>query len=132
VATVSYALAIALVALPPFLLPALARSVVAAVTPPSFEVVLAKLGALGGVVFILPMALAIALEWLRRSQPLALWLNPTSLLSLDWLYDLIFGMVNLVARAVRGLSTVVEGEGAVLWALLVLIAAYVVLSGAIP
>jgi len=37
----------------------------------------------------------------------------------------------MVASALNGLSVVIEGEGAIVWALLILFAAYVVLTGAI-
>ncbi len=127
----SLASAIALVALPPFLLPAIARRAVPAIAPPAFAVVLPDLGVPGSVMFILPLALAVMLEWLRRERRIGMHVNPTRLLSLDWLYHLIFRLANVVASALNRLSAAIEGEGAVVWALLILFAAYVVLTGAI-
>jgi hypothetical protein len=127
----SHASAIALVALPPFLLPALARRAVPPLTPPAVAVVLPSMGIPGSVLFILPLALGVALEWLRREQRIGLHVNPTRLLRLDWLYHLIFRLANGVASALNRLSAVIEGEGAIVWALLILLAVYVVLTGAI-
>ena len=127
----AYTAAIALAALPPFLLPAIGRTAIPEVTPPSFEVVLTRLGGPGGVIVALPIAVAIGLAWLRRGQPGALRFDPTRLISLDWLYNLILQIVGAAIRWLRGLAALAEGEGAVLWALLVLIAAYVVLTGAV-
>jgi len=127
-----YAAAIALVALPPFLLPALARTVAPAVTPPAFEVVWANLGPLGIAIFLLPIVLSIVLEWYRRTRALSPAPDPTRLLDLDWLYDLVFRILSIVARFLREVARVIEGEGALLWALLGLIAAYVILSGTVP
>ncbi|HEY4689572.1 MAG TPA: proton-conducting transporter membrane subunit [Anaerolineae bacterium] len=130
-ATITYIVALALVAPAPFLLPALARSAVPEWTPPAFEVVLSRLGALGGVILIMPIALAIALVWLGRGPTSVPRFNPGRLLNLDWLYDLLFQVVNVAVRYLSNISALVEGEGAVLWALLILIATYVVLSGTI-
>jgi formate hydrogenlyase subunit 3/multisubunit Na+/H+ antiporter MnhD subunit len=135
-----HASAIALAALPPFLLPAIARRAVPAIVPPAFAVVLPNMGVAGSVIFILPIALAVTLEWLRREGRISLppieafgdlQVNPIRVLSLDWLYHLVFRLANVVASALNRLSAVIEGEGAVVWALLILLAAYVVLTGAI-
>ncbi|MGH2593408.1 MAG: proton-conducting transporter membrane subunit, partial [Anaerolineae bacterium] len=130
-ASLTYAAAAGLVALPPFLLPAFGRSLIPELAPPSFEVVLPSLGILGGVAMALPIALAIALEWHTRDRSVMPRFDPTGLISLDWLYSLTFRVVNGAARGLRGLGALIEGEGAILWALLILIAAYVVFSGAI-
>lgn len=127
----SLASAITLVALPAFLLPAIARRVVPAITPPAFAVVLPDMGIPGSLLFILPLALAVTLEWLRRDRRISMHANPTRLLNLDWLYHLSFRLANVVASVLNRLSAVIEGEGAVVWALLILFAAYVVLTGAI-
>ena len=127
----SYVPAIALVALPPFLLPALARQAVPDIAPPAFAVVLPSLGILGGIIFLLPIALGIVLEWLRRERRITMHVDPSRGLSLDWLYSLIFRFTDLFAGALNRLSAASEGEGAVVWALLILIAAYAVLTGAI-
>ncbi|HLF27975.1 MAG TPA: hypothetical protein VJG32_16700 [Anaerolineae bacterium] len=130
-AIAAYAGAIALTALLPFLLPALGRSIIPTLAPPSFEVALSSLGLLGGVLFALPSVLAGALEWVTHDWPAAPHADPARWLSLGWLYDLILRMIGGLAGALRGLARVLEGEGAVLWALLILIAAYVILSGSI-
>ncbi len=131
VAIGAYTAAIASAALASFLLPAIGRTAIPEVTPPSFEVVLTSLAATGSVLIALPIAMAIGLVWLWRDRPGALRFDLTHLVSLDWLYNLILHLAGLTIRSLRGLAMLVEGEGAVLWALLVLIAAYVVLSGAI-
>ena len=104
---------------------------VPAVTPPSFDVVWANLGLPGIAIFLLPLALSVALEWYRRTQTFSPVLDPTRLLSLDWLYGLVFRIASLAARVIRELARVIEGEGALLWALLGLIAVYVILSGTV-
>ncbi len=130
-AVVAYTAAVGLAALPTFLLPAFGRSLIPELTPPSFAVVLPKLGILGGVTFALPIALAIALEWQTRDRPIPSRFDPAGLISLDWLYHIAYQLINVTARQLRGFAALVEGEGAALWALLILIAAYVVFSGVI-
>jgi formate hydrogenlyase subunit 3/multisubunit Na+/H+ antiporter MnhD subunit len=130
-AIAAYAAAIAATALPPFLLPAIGRSLIPELAPPAFEVVLANLGVLGGVLVALPLVLAIALDRVTRDRPATPRLDPTNIIRLDWLYGFLFRLVNFSARTVSSLAALFEGEGAMLWALLILIAAYVVLSGAL-
>jgi hypothetical protein len=129
-AIATHAAAIGIAALPTFLLPAVARSIVPGIAPPAFSVVWAELGAFGILLLILPLALAGALEWLRSSGAISLTANLSNFLSLDWLYSLAFRSVDAGLRGIRSLIAVIEGEGAMLWAILILIAAYVVLSGA--
>jgi formate hydrogenlyase subunit 3/multisubunit Na+/H+ antiporter MnhD subunit len=138
---IAYAAGIGLAALPIFLLPALARSVVPEVTPPAFEIVLSKLGALGGVLIVLPIFLAGLLIW-RGGLPspavgggdsrFVSRVDLSRIVGLDWLYRIVYWVVNTVARSLRGFASLIEGEGALLWAILILIAAYVVWSGAVP
>ncbi len=130
-AILAYAAAVALAALSPFLLPALSHAAVPALTPPAFGVVLASLGALGGAIIALPIALAVGLEWWARDRFVDSFADPARFLGLAWLYGLIFRVADVVARAVRGLAALAEGEAAMLLALLILIAAYVALSGAL-
>jgi hypothetical protein len=130
-AVAAYAAALALVALPPFLLPAAGRFSISALAPPSFQVVLTNLGVAGGAILALPVALAIALAWLARDRVAAPGLDLSRWLSLDWLYSLAFRLIGLIARLLSGPAAMFEGEGALLWALLILMAAYAVFSGAI-
>ena len=127
----SYVPAIALVALPPFLLPALARHVVPDVAPPAFAVALPSLGLPGIILFLLPVALGVAVEWLRRERRITAPVDLSRALSLDWLFNVIFRFTDLLASALNRLSAASEGEGAVVWALLVVITALAVLTGAI-
>ena len=126
----SHALAIVLAALPPFLLPAIARQAFPAIAPPAFAVALPNLGVLGVAIFILPIALAVILEWLRRERRFEMHIDLARLISLDWMYHLIFRLTNVAAIALNRISAVIEGEGAVVWALLILVAVYVVVTGA--
>jgi hypothetical protein len=41
----------------------------------------------------------------------------TSLFRLDWLYRLVWGVIHLAGTLILNLAAVLEGEGAVLWAL---------------
>jgi hypothetical protein len=43
----------------------------------------------------------------------------TSLFRLDWLYRLVWGGIHLAGTLILNLAAVLEGEGAVLWALVV-------------
>jgi formate hydrogenlyase subunit 3/multisubunit Na+/H+ antiporter MnhD subunit len=43
----------------------------------------------------------------------------TSLFRLDWLYRLVWGVIHLAGTLILNLAAVLEGEGAVLWALVV-------------
>lgn len=124
------AAALALVTLPAFLLPAFGRSFAPELAPPSFAVVLPAIGLAGGIAAVLPIALALALEGYARGRAPSRF-NLAGLIGLEWLYGLVFQLVNWVARNLSGLAALLEGEGAMLWALLILIVGYVVLSGAI-
>jgi hypothetical protein len=127
-----YAVASGLVSLPLFLLPSFGRAFAPELIPPSFAVVLPAFGLSGFVMFALPIALAVALVWTTRDQPIQPRFDLSGLISLDWLYGLAFHVVNLAARVSNGLASLLEGEGSMVWALLILIAAYVVLVGAVP
>jgi hypothetical protein len=70
--------------------------------------------------------------WLQNlySTPLLAWLRPAIQRSLDalseffklnWLYKFIAGIFRLVGALARGLTRVFEGDGGVLWALLLLV-----------
>lgn len=128
---VPYAAAIALVALPAYLLPAFGRSLIPELIPPSFSTVLPALGFLGVIIFVLPIALAAGLEWSLGDRPLQPRFDFARLMSLEWLYAFAFRLINAVAGWLRSVGALLEGDGAMLWALLILIALYVVLSGVI-
>ena len=128
----AYVVALALAGLPVFLMPALGRSIVPELTPPSFEVVLPALGVLGSLLYGLPIVLALVIEWNTRNQSNAFGPNLEGLIGLDWFYSLVFRFVNWAARQLAGVAALLEGDTAMLWALLFLIVGYVVLSGVIP
>jgi hypothetical protein len=130
-AILAFAAAVALATLLPFLLPALSHAAVPALTPPAVGVVLASLGVLGGAIIVLPIVLAAGVEWWARDRSVDSLADPARFLGLDWLYGLFFGAADVVARALRGLAALAEGEAAMLLALLILIAVYVALSGAL-
>lgn len=48
----------------------------------------------------------------------------TSLFRLDWLYRLVWGVIHLAGMLILNLAAVLEGEGAVLWALVVALLAW--------
>jgi len=48
----------------------------------------------------------------------------TSLFRLDWLYRLVWGVIHLAGTLILNLAAVLEGEGAVLWALVVVLLAW--------
>jgi len=131
-AKVAGVIGMALAALPPFVLPAIARGIVPEITPPAFEIVLAKLGAPGGLLIGLPIVFAAILAGRARETKSAPIIDPSRVAGLDWLYALMYWLIDLAARMLRGAASLLEGEGALLWALLIVIAAYVVWSGAIP
>ncbi|HJW84237.1 MAG TPA: hypothetical protein VJ754_08025, partial [Anaerolineae bacterium] len=115
-----------------FLLPAIGRAALPQLIPPAFETVLANLGALGGLLLALPLVLAVALVWRTQARRSAPRFDPGRFLSLEWISAVVYWLINAVARVLRDLAGLIEGEGALLWALLLVIAAYVVSSGAIP
>lgn len=100
------------------------------VTPLSLVQVLAQMPVAGWVTWGLGVGLGVALWWRdtqarevrRQLQPLLL-----ATLSLRWLYRTAAGLVEVVSRAVRALALLLEGEGALLWVLVILVLAWLAL-----
>jgi formate hydrogenlyase subunit 3/multisubunit Na+/H+ antiporter MnhD subunit len=124
---ISYAVAL----IPPFLLTAIARQGIPQLTPPAPQSLLAALGPLGGVLIVLPVVLAIAIDRLLPRQPTqsSFAIIATSVLGLNWLYWLITMFGNALANILGNLAQLLEGEGALLWALLIVVVALVIGSG---
>ena len=127
---IGFGLAIALTALPLIIL-AVVPSLIPSV--PSIPQALSSLSFIDWIAFVAPIAAGIML--VRRDEraataesSLTSW---TDWLQLDWLTTLAALLVNLVGRALRALAGIFEGEGGLVWALLILVVAVVLYSGAI-
>lgn len=133
VAIATYIIAYVLAFVPPFVLYAIGRQAIPELTPPSLTSFLSSLSIAGGVLFALPVALAVALERLTSHQTAQSRLATiiTGIVGLDWLYWLTSRLSDGIARALSGLTALLEGEGALLWALLAVVVAYVIGSGAL-
>lgn len=100
------------------------------VTPPSLMQGLAQMPVAGWVTWGLGLGLGVAL-WRRDAQvrEARAQLQPllVALFSLRWLYRAAAALVEGVSRGVRGLALLLEGEGALLWVLVVLVLAWLFL-----
>lgn len=100
------------------------------VTPLSLVQGLARMPVVGWVTWGLGLGLGAAL-WQRDVQVRGVrkQLRPLlmALFSLRWLYRAVAGLVEVVSRAVRALALLLEGEGALLWVLVVLVLAWLAL-----
>ncbi len=100
------------------------------VAPLSLVQVLAQMPVAGWVTWGLGLGLGVALWWRDAQvrgvrvqlQPLLL-----ALFSLRWLYRAAAGLVEVTGRAVRAVALLLEGEGALLWVLVVLVLAWLAL-----
>jgi hypothetical protein len=95
--------------------------------PISLLEVLARMPATGWVVWALGLGLGGALWWREgRLHEVRGHMHPPlqALFSLRWFYRSITGFAEIAGRGVRGLALLLEGEGALLWVLVVLALAW--------
>jgi formate hydrogenlyase subunit 3/multisubunit Na+/H+ antiporter MnhD subunit len=97
------------------------------VAAPSLLEVLARMPTVGWIVWALGVGVGVLLWW-RDSHVRAIrgQLHPPlqALFSLRWFYRLIAGLVEVAGRAIRAAALLLEGEGALLWVLVVLVLAW--------
>ncbi len=60
------------------------------------------------------------------------WRGLGGLLRLEWVYGLFYLFMRQVAHLLRGISNVVEGEGALLWTMVILLIVLLYLNGGAP
>ena len=60
------------------------------------------------------------------------WRGLGGLLRLEWVYGLFYLLIRQLARLLRGISGVVEGEGALLWTMVILLILLLYLTGSGP
>lgn len=100
------------------------------VAPVSLPEVLAQMPGVGWVTWALGLGLGVAL-WRRDAGMRAVrgQLHPPllALFSLRWFYRAIAGLVEVAGRAIRAAALLLEGEGALLWVLVVLVLAWLFL-----
>jgi len=91
-----------------------------------------KGGAAGWAGWALPLVAGLALfvagEGLRQRLEGG-WRGLGALLRLEWIYGLIYIAIRWAARLVRGVAGVVEGEGALLWTVVILLIILLYLTG---
>jgi formate hydrogenlyase subunit 3/multisubunit Na+/H+ antiporter MnhD subunit len=57
------------------------------------------------------------------------WRGLGGLLRLEWVYGLVYLLIRQVGRLLRGVSSIVEGEGALLWTVVILLIIVLYLTG---
>jgi len=60
------------------------------------------------------------------------WRGLGALLKLEWVYGLFYLFLRQLAHLLRGISSVVEGEGALLWTMVILLIVLLYLNGGAP
>jgi NADH:ubiquinone oxidoreductase subunit 2 (subunit N) len=118
-------------------LPLIGLAVVPGLIPgvPSLQELLAGMDAVSWVAWFVPIAAGVVIAVRdRRPEPTAvaapspIWRRA---LQLDWLVALLSLFVQRLTAVVRGLATVIEGEGGLIWAMIVVIIGLVLTSGAL-
>ena len=131
---ISFGLAQIIAALPLLLL-VLKPGLIADV--PSIDQLLAKVNVTNGLAWVLPIILGIILALLSHrfaaheaetSADQPVW---SSWLRLEWVVSLAAIPIRWITRFVRGIASLIEGEGGLVWALVVIVVAVVLTSGAI-
>ncbi len=127
---ISFALALACAALPMLVL-ALIPSLIPAM--PSLQQQLNQLSALGVVLWLLPIVGGVLLAQRDHRQPATepasaqpLW---TYVLRLDWFNAVASFFVRRMTELLRAIALMIEGEGGLIWALIVVIIGLVLTSG---
>jgi hypothetical protein len=57
------------------------------------------------------------------------WRGLGTMLRLEWVYGLLYVGTRLIASLLRGMASVVEGEGALLWTTVILLIILLYLTG---
>jgi multicomponent Na+:H+ antiporter subunit A len=102
-------------------------------TLPKLAELIDKGGAAGWAGWALPLVAGLALfvagEGLRQRLEGG-WRGLGALLRLEWIYGLVYIAIRWIARLLRGIVGVVEGEGALLWTAVILLIILLYLTGA--
>jgi formate hydrogenlyase subunit 3/multisubunit Na+/H+ antiporter MnhD subunit len=100
---------------------------------PSMQQALSGLSLISWIAFVLPVAAGVIVaqrdhRTTSDESDLPAW---TNWLRLDWLAALAALPINWLGRVLRGLADIFEGEGGLVWALVIIVVAIVLYSGAI-
>jgi hypothetical protein len=102
---------------------------------PSLSGMLEQGGVAGGAGWALPLIAGSILflvgEGLRQRLEGG-WRGLGALLRLEWVYGLFYLFLRQLAHLLRGISSVVEGEGALLWTVVILLIVLLYLNGGSP
>lgn len=131
---ISFGFGLAMAALPLIGLP-LSPGLIPAV--PSLSILFSGLNAVGWLAWLMPIGLAIVLVNRSRSidasraeadsaQPL--WVG---IVRLDWLSAVVSFLAQRLTAVLRGLAGVIEGEGGLIWAIIIVVVGLVLTSGAL-
>jgi formate hydrogenlyase subunit 3/multisubunit Na+/H+ antiporter MnhD subunit len=96
------------------------------------EALIRQGGVAGWAGWALPLVAGITLFLLGEGQRQRLeggWRGLGALLRLEWIYGLVFAALRWVGNLIRGISRVIEGEGALLWTAVILLIILLYVTG---